>query len=91
MAVTACYDVVNQLKACHNRDKRRHDGGGRAATSPVQVGMTTGQNNAPSSSSRRIFSLSTIIRTPERKNHNAGEDRGAEFTSGNIHCICDLL
>jgi hypothetical protein len=58
---------------------------------PVQVGTVTGQNSAPSSSSRKIFSPSTVICTPERMNGNAGEDRGAEFTDDNVHFICDLL
>jgi hypothetical protein len=52
---------------------------------PVQVGTATGQNSAPSSSSLEIFSPSIVIRTLERTNRNAGEDRVVEFTDGNIH------
>jgi hypothetical protein len=68
--------------ACRNRDKWRHDGGSRAAKSSVQVGTTTGQYSAPSSSLHEIFSPSVIIRTLERTNRNADEDRGAEITGG---------
>jgi hypothetical protein len=79
---TACDNEGNRPKACHNYDKWRQNGGGRAATSPAQVGMTTGQNSAPNSSSRKIFSSSTVIHMPERTNCNAGEDHGTEFTGG---------
>jgi hypothetical protein len=50
-----------------------------------------GQYSAPSSSLRKIFSPSVVIRTPERTNRNVSEDRSVEFTGGNVHCICDLL
>jgi hypothetical protein len=82
---------VNRPKACHNHDKRRHDGGGRAATSPAQVGTTTGQNSASNSSSHKIFSPSTVIRTPECTNRNASEDRGAEFIGGTFTASEDLF
>jgi hypothetical protein len=83
--------VDKRLRSCHTRDKRRHDGSGHAATSPVQVGTATGQYSAPSSSLRKIFSPSVVIRIPERTNRNVSEDRGVEFTGGNVNCICDLL
>jgi hypothetical protein len=38
------------------------------------VGLAILQNSAPNSSSRKIFSPSTVIRTPERMNRSAGED-----------------
>jgi hypothetical protein len=39
MLSTAVYcDAMKRLTAWHKRGKQRHDGGGRADTSPVQVG-----------------------------------------------------
>jgi hypothetical protein len=38
LSTAVYYDVVKQLTVWHNQGKRRHDVGGRVATSPVQVG-----------------------------------------------------
>jgi hypothetical protein len=62
---------------CHNRARQRHNGDGRTATSPVQVGTATGRNSAPSSSPVRYFSPCVVICTPPGTNHNGGEDHDA--------------
>jgi hypothetical protein len=78
----ACDDVVKRPRAWRNYEKRWHGDDGHAATSPVQVGTTTGPNSAPRSSMRTIFSPSTVIRTPRHTNRDTGEDCGVEITGG---------
>ena len=40
LSTAVYYDIVKRLTVWHNRGKRWHDGGGRANTSPVQVGTS---------------------------------------------------
>jgi hypothetical protein len=49
--------MVKRPRAWRNREKRHHGGDGRAATSPVQVGMATGPTVPQDHPDARSFHL----------------------------------
>jgi hypothetical protein len=85
--LTVGNNMVKWLTAWHNQGKQRHDDGGRAATSPVQVGTATGQFSAPNSSTVKIFSLPIMIHTSEGTNHGGRRKsgRGGHRRWGSVH------
>jgi hypothetical protein len=70
-------DVVNGLRRGATAVNGAYSGDGRSATSPAQVGTTTGRNSGPSSSSMRYFLPRAVICTSLSMNRSGGDYYGA--------------
>jgi hypothetical protein len=91
VVTTACDDLVNGLRHGATAVNGAYSCDGRSATSPTQLGTTTGRNSAPSSSSTRYFLPWAVICTLLSMNRNGNDDHGAKLTGSTFTASEDFL